>query len=209
MPLLRAVGLGAATFFLPCGFTQVVQLLALSSGSAVTGGALMALFALGTAPGLFAVGVAASSARGAAARRPLRVVGVVVIAFAVVTGLGGLTGTGLLTPRVSALPTDRTANVVDVDGRQVVTTDVALEGYFPADAVVYVDQPVTWILNPVGAGCASIVEADSLGLGQLNAIFEKVSSDFTPNQTGVYRYHCAMGMYSGSITVIDRPVQAG
>jgi len=205
-PQLRAAGLGAATFFLPCGFTQVVQLLAISSGSPVTGGALMALFALGTAPGLFAVGVAAASARGTAARRPLRVVGLVVIAFAVVTGLGGLTGAGLLTPRVAALPTERTANVVDVDGRQLVTTDVALKGYFPADAVVYVDEPVTWVLNPVGAGCASIVNADSLGLGQLNAIFTKVSSHFTPTKTGTFRYQCAMGMYSGSITVIDRPV---
>ena len=85
---MRAAGLGAATFFLPCGFTQVVQLMALSSGSPVTGGAMMALFALGTTPGLFAVGMAAASARASATRRPLRVIGVIVIAFAVITGAG-------------------------------------------------------------------------------------------------------------------------
>lgn len=207
-PYLRAAGLGAATFFLPCGFTQVVQLLALSSGSPTTGGTLMALFALGTTPGLFTVGMAASSARRSASRRPLRIIGVIVIAFAVVTGAGGLTGTGLLAPDSSVTATERTSNVVDVGGRQVVKTDIGPKGYFPADAVVYVNEPVTWVLNSVGVGCASLVEADELGLGELNAIFDEVSSEFTPTKTGVYRFHCAMGMYSGSFTVIDRPASA-
>jgi len=204
-PHVRAAGLGAATFFLPCGFTQVVQLMALSSGSPVTGGAMMALFALGTTPGLFAVGMAAASARSSATRRPLRVIGVIVIAFAVITGAGGLTGTGLLALHTSVTAAKRTSNVVDVNGRQVVTTDIGVKGYLPADAVVYVNEPVTWVLNSVSVGCASLVEADSLGLGELNAVFNKVSSNFTPTHTGVYKFHCAMGMYSGSFTVIDRP----
>lgn len=204
-PHARAAGLGAATFFLPCGFTQVVQLMALSSGSPMTGGAMMALFALGTTPGLFAVGMAAASARASATRRPLRVIGVIVIAFAVITGAGGLTGTGLLALHTSVTATERTSNVVDVDGRQVVTTEIGLKGYLPADAVVYVNEPVTWVLNSVSVGCASLVEADSLGLGELDAIFNKVSSNFTPTHTGVYKFHCAMGMYTGSFTVIDRP----
>lgn len=212
-PLLRAAALGAATFFLPCGFTQAVQLLALSSGSAVSGGAIMALFAVGTTPGLLAVGLAGASARGASARggssrRPLRIVGVVVVGFAVVTGLGALTGTGLLDSRPEITATERTANVVDVDGRQVVTTEIGLQGYFPADAVVYVDEPVTWVLDPVGVGCASLVDAGSMGLGRLNAISEKVSSEFTPTEAKTYEYHCAMGMYSGSITAIERPSDA-
>lgn len=205
-PHARAAGLGAATFFLPCGFTQVVQLLALASGSPLTGGVTMALFALGTAPGLFAAGMAASSAREAKARRPLRVIGVVVIGFAFVTGLGGITGTGLFSPTTAIVATERTVNVVDVEGKQVVTTEIGLRGYFPADAVVYVDEPVTWVLDPVGVGCASLVDADSLGLGRLNAISEKVLSDFTPTKTGTYQYRCAMGMYTGSFTVIERPV---
>ncbi len=207
-PNLRAAGLGAATFFLPCGFTQVAQLLALASGSPLVGGVTMALFALGTAPGLFAVGMAAASARAAKARRPMRMIGVVVIAFAFVTGLGGVTGTGLLSPYAAVAATERTDNVVDIDGRQVVTTEIGLQGYFPADAVVYVNEPVTWVLDPVGVGCASLVDAASLGLGRLNAISEKVLSDFTPTKTGTYQYHCAMGMFTGSFTVIERPEPA-
>ena len=51
----RAAVLGVATFFLPCGFTQAVQVYALSTGSPLTAGAIMAVFAIGTAPGLLAL----------------------------------------------------------------------------------------------------------------------------------------------------------
>lgn len=46
MPLL----LGFITFFLPCGFTQSMQLYALSTGSFLTGAIVMLAFALGTLP---------------------------------------------------------------------------------------------------------------------------------------------------------------
>lgn len=38
------------TFFLPCGFTQSMQIVALSSGSFVSGMFIMLAFALGTLP---------------------------------------------------------------------------------------------------------------------------------------------------------------
>ena len=43
---------GGATFFLPCGFTQAMQLYAVSTGSAVSGSLTMLFFALGTLPAL-------------------------------------------------------------------------------------------------------------------------------------------------------------
>ncbi len=45
-PLLVGIG----TFFLPCGFTQSIQLYALSTGSFLTGALTMTVFALGTFP---------------------------------------------------------------------------------------------------------------------------------------------------------------
>ena len=47
---LTPVLLGMATFFLPCGFTQSMQLYALSTGSFWTGALTMFTFALGTLP---------------------------------------------------------------------------------------------------------------------------------------------------------------
>jgi sulfite exporter TauE/SafE/copper chaperone CopZ len=42
--------IGAATFFLPCGFTQSMQMYALTTGSFMTGALIMLAFALGTLP---------------------------------------------------------------------------------------------------------------------------------------------------------------
>ena len=49
--------MGAATFFLPCGFTITAQTIALISGSAVQGALIMGFFALGTAPMLLLIGL--------------------------------------------------------------------------------------------------------------------------------------------------------
>jgi len=46
---------GAATFFLPCGFTQWAQIYAISTGNIVSGALAMGAFALGTLPVLFAL----------------------------------------------------------------------------------------------------------------------------------------------------------
>ena len=64
----RTALIGAATFLLPCGFTQAVQLYALSTASPVTAGVIMATFALGTAPGLLALGQRAQRLECAGAR---------------------------------------------------------------------------------------------------------------------------------------------
>ncbi len=73
--------LGAATFFLPCGFTLSMQALALASGGFVPGVLIMGSFALGTSPVLFGVGLA-----GAWTKRKgvvlARAAGFVVVAFA-------------------------------------------------------------------------------------------------------------------------------
>jgi len=47
---LTPVLLGIVTFFLPCGFTQSMQLYALSTGNFITGAMIMFIFALGTLP---------------------------------------------------------------------------------------------------------------------------------------------------------------
>lgn len=51
---------GALTFFLPCWFTQTMQLLAISSGSFWSGALVMMFFALWTFPVLFSVGLGSS-----------------------------------------------------------------------------------------------------------------------------------------------------
>lgn len=47
---LTPIFIGFGTFFLPCGFTQSMQIAALSSSSIISGGLIMTAFALGTFP---------------------------------------------------------------------------------------------------------------------------------------------------------------
>jgi sulfite exporter TauE/SafE/copper chaperone CopZ/plastocyanin len=79
--------LGAITFFLPCGFTQSMQVVALGSGSFLGGAAVMLLFALGTLPVLFATGLGASWTRFKKVDFLRKAAGLLIIVFAVSTFL--------------------------------------------------------------------------------------------------------------------------
>lgn len=94
--------LGLATFFLPCGFTQAMQISALSSGSFVTGFLLMLAFALGTLPMLALLSFgSASFAHGRHAPLFFKSAGVVVIGLGLFALLSGLAGLGIINPLFS------------------------------------------------------------------------------------------------------------
>ena len=57
----NAILLGIATFFLPCAFTQSMQLYAITTGSFISGALVMGVFALGTLPVLSLVSIGAAS----------------------------------------------------------------------------------------------------------------------------------------------------
>lgn len=91
--------LGFATFFLPCGFTQSMQVSALSSGSFVSGSLIMFAFALGTLPVLLLLSFgSASFAHSKHAPLFFKSAGVVVIGLGLFALLGGLAGLGLIKP---------------------------------------------------------------------------------------------------------------
>jgi sulfite exporter TauE/SafE len=74
-----AFALGAATFFLPCGFTQALQLYVLAKGSFATGALTMLAFSVGTLPALMSLSAASSFATGAFQKRFLKIAGVAVV----------------------------------------------------------------------------------------------------------------------------------
>jgi len=93
--------LGAVTFFLPCGFTQSMQLYALSSGSFITGSLTMLVFALGTLPVLALLSFASLSLHSRRASGIFfKTAGLVVIAFAIFNLMNGLVVAGIIQPIV-------------------------------------------------------------------------------------------------------------
>lgn len=94
-PLL--VGFG--TFFLPCGFTQSMQVTALSSGSFTSGFLIMFAFALGTLPMLALLSFgSASFAQSKYAPLFFKSAGVIVIGLGLFALLSGFAALGIISP---------------------------------------------------------------------------------------------------------------
>jgi len=90
---------GAATFFLPCGFTQSMQVYALSTGSFFSGSLTMVFFALGTFPVLALLSFSSFVAyKGKTAGIFFKTVGCIIIAFSVYNILNSFVAVGFIQP---------------------------------------------------------------------------------------------------------------
>jgi len=99
---LAPIVVGVGTFFLPCGFTQSMQVVALSSGSFMSGLLIMFAFALGTLPVLaFLSFGSVSFAHSTYAPLFFKSTGVVVLGLGVFALLAGLAGLGIINPLFS------------------------------------------------------------------------------------------------------------
>ena len=203
----RAASLGAASFFLPCGFTQAVQIFALSTGSPLLGAALLATFAVGTAPGLLALAGLPVLVPSGARPTLLRLVGVVVLAFASLNANAGLQLVGLSLPSfgVATAAAAAPSSTLTADGGQLLTTYQGAEGYSPASVTIYAGIPTEWTIQSSTVDtCAASLVIPAWNTGaQLRLGPNKFSLPALP--VGVIHYTCSMGMYSGSISVVDAP----
>lgn len=100
--ILTPMLVGVATFFLPCGFTQSMQLYALSTGSFITGSLTMFAFALGTFP-VLAVLSFSSLALHTKVRSSIffKTAGLVVIFFGLFNLTNSLVVVGIIHPFLS------------------------------------------------------------------------------------------------------------
>lgn len=208
-----AVFAGAATFFLPCGFTQAVQLYAFSTGSPRAAGAIMATFAIGTAPALLALAGAPTLLKGTRKVAMLRALGVVVVGFAVINAASALRLAGVELPSVSlsvgsSAPQVVSSNVTVTDIDQTVNTEQHGSGYAPVDAVIYAGRPTSWVITSTAPfSCAASLTSQDLGVQGVLAEGRNVV-ELPKLAAGTYNYSCSMGMYSGRIVVIEPPAAA-
>ncbi len=194
--------LGALTFFLPCGFTQSMQLYAMTTGSAVSGALIMGVFALGTAPGLLGIGGLASVIKGRIAELFFKTAGVVVILLAIFNVSNGSKLLGLTVPRVKSTPIQN-SGVTLVNGVQEVVMTQSASGYYPSSFRIKKAVPVKWIINSTNSyTCATSLISPQLGIRKILSPGQNIF-EFTPSATGTINFSCSMGMYSGSFTVVD------
>ena len=191
--------LGAATFFLPCGFTQALQVYVLSKGSAGVGALTMLAFSLGTLPALLSVGAISSFAKGAFQRYFLKFSGALVISLALFNINNGLTLTGSSVTLASLFSGDSTAaastSVPVVNGVQVARMTVSDLSYAPSRFTVLQGVPVDWIIDGTAAqGCAQIVTAPSIGVTAFLPRDGTKTIRFVPKDLGTIPFSCTMGM---------------
>lgn len=207
-----AVILGALTFFLPCGFTQAMQLYAVSSGSFLSGSVIMLVFAIGTLPGLLLAGLAGSLAKGIWGQRLFKLIGILIIVFALynLANSWNLLGvTNWFSKDASACSTqDQTAGVcplVNPDLVQVIkVTYTQKNDIIPSTITVKVNEPVRLEINPLdsASGCMSTIMIPGLYNKAIRIIKdESIVMEFTPTKIGTYPITCAMGVKRGELVV--------
>lgn len=203
---------GGLTFFLPCGFTQAMQLYAISTGNFWSGALIMAAFALGTAPGLLGIGGLSSILKGTFAKKFFKFAGLLVLILAIINISNGLNLTGWKSIFAKSLDSTTTVpsndpNVKIEDGFQVVRMNQLAGAYKPNKFTVRQGIPVKWIINSKADTCAASITIPKLKIKKYLEPGENII-EFTPNDLGDLRFSCLMGMYTGKFIVVKNDLPA-
>jgi sulfite exporter TauE/SafE/plastocyanin domain-containing protein/copper chaperone CopZ len=210
----RAAILGGLTFFLPCGFTQAMQVFAISRGNFWDGAIIMGLFALGTAPGLLSVGGLTSTVKGSFKNLFFKTAGLAIVALSLFNISNGYTL--LSTSLAFAGPADEKqlsgdftdSNVKLENGVQVVRMAETNRGYAPNSFKIKKGVPVKWIVDAQDPySCAASLIMPKIGINKSLKAGENVI-EFTPKETGKLPFSCSMGMYTGAFIVYDESSKA-
>ncbi|MFA5301049.1 MAG: sulfite exporter TauE/SafE family protein, partial [Lutibacter sp.] len=202
--------MGALTFFLPCGFTITAQSIALLSGNAFMGSAIMGAFALGTVPTLLFIGLSSVkfSSKPHLAERFSKVAGFLVLFFALFNMNAQINVLGF---SVFNLPQTKTIGASQdglppiVDGKQTIKMIAHASNNEPNYFKVKAGIPVVWeITADTNRGCNSAIISSKLFGGQIDLPAGKTAvKEFTPKTAGKYRFSCTMGMVAGTIEVVN------
>jgi sulfite exporter TauE/SafE/copper chaperone CopZ len=185
---------GMMTFFLPCGFTQAMQIYAVSTGSFVGGALVMFLFALGTSVGLISVGGLSSFFKGRKAKIFFVTAGLAVIIFG---SYNILNGSRLFSFNKQVDNSD----VVTTNEVQEIRMEQGSRGYTPNQFTIKKGVKVRWIVTSTNPyTCASSLMVPKLGISRYLQQGDNII-EFTPTQTGEISFSCSMGMYRGKFIV--------
>lgn len=199
--------IGVLTFFLPCGFTQTMQLAAVSSQSFFTGALIMGAFALGTLPVLISIGIGSTYAQESKFDFTKKMLGMVVLLFALYSLNSGLVLSGVT---ISLKPLHQNIDQKQEDTQVVTNQDVQIVkmdvdwNFKPSQFQIKKGVPVRWEIRGVNvSGCSNEVVIPKFNLRKKIKQGEISIIEFTPTETGNLPFSCWMGMLHGSFTVID------
>jgi len=189
--------LGAFSFFLPCGFTQSMQLFAISSGSFLTGALTLFLFALGTTPILFGLGVTTTKFKNMNTVVLQKTIGIIVLMFAFYTISAGLAISGI----TLELGKGSVGTVVSEGSIQVINMTVDYSGYTPNTFKIKKNVPVRWVITvDQMSGCTNKIIVPKYNINKPLSLGQNIV-EFTPTKSGNIGFSCWMGMVRGKFII--------
>ena len=190
--------LGLMTVFIPCGTTQAMMALAMGSGQAWVGLAIMFSFVLGTMPLFFILGYTANSLGSNTSKYFYRAAGVAVIILALYSMIGVFNLAGA----TWNLPQDKSAIVSAT--KQEATINIQNGGYYPNSITVKAGEPVTlYLVNDKAYSCAQAFTIPKYGIEKIVRPGTQETVYFTaPPEPTKIAFTCSMGMYRGVINVV-------
>ena len=193
--------LGAATFFLPCGFTQALQLYVLAKGSFVAGALTMLAFSLGTLPALLSLSAVSSLASGALQRHFLKFAGVAVVVLGIANIQYSIVLTGIdMNSASTAVTAENPAQgeavtISEPSGKQIVVMRIDGFDYQPNRFTVKQGVPVEWRIDASeAAACGRILISPALGISKVLSAKSTTTISFVPKVAGEFAFNCGMGM---------------
>ncbi len=193
--------LGSLTVLIPCGITQAMMLLAVSSGSAFLGASIMFFFVLGTSPVFFLIGLAATSLL------KNKTFSVIAATFILILGIMSINSGQILRGSVHTLQNYWKVMAGSSEIRKtgsLVNITVTSHGYTSDVNTLKLGVPVkiNLITNNVG-GCARAFTIPAFNISKVLPATGQETIEIIPNKLGLLTYTCNMGMYSGSFTVVE------
>jgi uncharacterized protein len=200
---VRPLIVGILNGFMPCASLQMMQLYALASGSMISGGLIMLVFALTTAPVLVTIGLLSSKLNLKSSRRIKLVSAAVVVLIGSQMAFRSISALNFPIPFVSK-PSEETIRIAPVvGGVQMITLTVDWTGYHLDYTAVTKGIPVLITVNPVSlSGCSNPITIPAFDI-EIDALSTQLSAIFTPDKTGNIRIQCWMNMISTNLKVLD------
>ncbi|MDP4176850.1 MAG: sulfite exporter TauE/SafE family protein [Bacillota bacterium] len=193
---------GLLTGLMPCGPLQIVQLYALSTGSALIGGLSMFVFSLGTMPLLFTFGAINTILNKKFSKIILKLSSIIVLVMGIVMICRGLALSGVCI-NMSQM-TDKSEGFSTINGNyQIVKTEISSDKFPPIEVVKGI--PVKWTAHVKKENLNDCNNAIQIPKFEIQKSFEVGDNliEFTPDQSGEFVYTCWMGMIKSKIKVVD------
>jgi uncharacterized protein len=204
--------LGLMTVLIPCGTTQAMEVLAISSGSPILGTLIMFAFVLGTSPTFLVLGFLATRLRGKFQNLFAATAALLILFLGVISldGALNLLGSPLTPSRLIAAvlrsdkftPSGALTAAQVVDGIQEITLTVEYSGYSPDYINAQSGQPIRLrLVTNESYGCARAFTIPSLGINEILPETGETVIDLPAQPRGMLQFTCSMGMYSGVINI--------